>query len=377
MVSYFVSSTKPKISKSGPHGRAHSSISKAVMHSQALKSRKAVGRRTGTRQCRKQNRQQRDLYIVNVAGPDIKGKFFYNEWKDPKIGLQDMHPSISNVDESDVINVSTFRVIDNKNAYRHTVILDGDDNNNFIVAKVAKVQSNECLGGRRGLNKVRNSFSTMKRIKPNQSRGKNASAMSSSYKLFGYRKNQLGRDNGEYVFKNISGKYSNDVTNNISFLYCNLAYNMEKAARRIGNSLYETGVYEIIQAHSKVPSVGIPNNIEVAKRDYNKSMATALAIGENYWSKSHTDNDFYYTVLSALSKHSVDNDKTLYYFIFPKYKIMIPMTSGDVLIFNPLITHSCSNPSIPDGYIFSSYVSKKTVLTAGVTMENENVNKYE
>ena len=152
---------------------------------------------------------------------------------------------------------------------------------------------------------------------------------------------------------------------------------MEKAARRIGNSLYETGVYEIIQAHSKVPSVGIPNNIEVAKRDYNKSMATALAIGENYWSKSHTDNDFYYTVLSALSKHSVDNDKTLYYFIFPKYKIMIPMTSGDVLLFNPLITHSCSNPSITDGYIFSSYVSKKTVLTAGVTMENENVNKYE
>ena len=118
MASYFVSSTKPKITKSGPHGRAHSSISKAVMHSQALKSRKALGRRTGNRQCRKQSRQQRDLHIVNVAGPDLKGKFLYNEWKDPNIGLQDMQHLNSKVDESDVINISAFRVIDNKDAYR-------------------------------------------------------------------------------------------------------------------------------------------------------------------------------------------------------------------------------------------------------------------
>ena len=200
-------------------------------------------------------------------------------------------------------------------------------------------------------------------------------ALSTSYKLFGHRKEQLGKVNGKYVFKNNSnGKHSIDTFNNISFLYCNLSYNMEIAARRIGNSLYETGVYEIIQSHSNVPTAGISKDVEDSKRT--KTMATALAVGENYWSKSHTDNDFYYTALSVLSKNIEDNDKILYYFIFPKFKLMVPMTSGDVLLFNPAITHSCSNPSLTDSYIFSSYVSKKTVLTAEVTMENERTKKH-
>ena len=149
---------------------------------------------------------------------------------------------------------------------------------------------------------------------------------------------------------------------------------MERASRRIGNSLFETGVYEIIQSHSSVPTVGVPKNVEDAKRK--KPMATALAVGENYWSRSHTDQDFYFTSLSVLSRHHCDNNKILYYFIFPMYKIMVPMVSGDVLLFNLSITHSCSNPSIPDSYIFSSYVSKKTVLTVEVTMENERKNKH-
>ena len=372
MVSFFLAKSKPKNAKSGPHGRAHLSISKAVMHSQGLKFRKSIGRRTDRRNSQRRIRQQRDIHVLNPIGPDIKGKFFYHEWNvlspSDQIGTASL---FSSIEESDRINLSSFTIIDNKADHRHSVFLDGGNNNTFIAAKVAKLQAKECLGGRRGLNKIRESFSLMKRLKPNQSRGKNSSGVSSSYKLFGFRKNQLGRDNGEYVFKKLSAKYSNDDSNKISFLFCNLSFNMEKAARRIGNSLFETGVYEVIQNHSKVPSVGVPN------RNDKKSMATALALGENYWSQSHTDNDFYYTVLSVLAKEPVDNNKILYYFVFPCYKMMIPMTSGDVLLFNPLITHSCSNPSLKDGYIFSSYVSKRTVLTAEVTMEAQRLNNLE
>ena len=340
-----------------------------MQQSSSLKSRKAIGRRLG----KKRNRQKRDVHVVKSAGPDFSGKFLYYEW-DSKIAAQEiMFPLNSN--RCEMIDVSKFKVINTSCISRHAVVLDGENNNNFIFAKVAKTQSNECMGGRKGLNKIRRSFPTMKKIKPNQRRGKNAMALSSSYKLFGYRKEQLGKVNGKYVFKNNTNcKYSIDTIDNISFLYCNLSYNMEMAARRIGNSLYETGVYEIIQSHSSVPSVGNPKNVEDAKRE--KTMATALAVGENYWSKSHTDNDFYYTALSVLSKKSEDNDKILYYFIFPKFKLMVPMASGDVLLFNPSITHSCSNPSLTDSYIFSSYVSKKTVLTAEVTMENERRNKH-
>ena len=370
MVSRFVSNSKPKNKKNGPYGRAHLSISKAVQQSSSLKSRKAMGRRIGT----KRNRQKRDVHIIHKAGPDIIGKFFYYQWDVSKIAGQEIMVTPDS-NRCDVIDVSKFKVINTSCISRNAVVLDGDDNNNFIFAKLAKIQSNECMGGRKGLNKIRRSFSTMKKIKPNQRRGKNAMALSSSYKLFGYRKEQLGKVNGKYVFKNNSnGKHSIDTFNNISFLYCNLSYNMEIAARRIGNSLYETGVYEIIQSHSNVPTAGISKDVEDSKRT--KTMATALAVGENYWSKSHTDNDFYYTALSVLSKNIEDNDKILYYFIFPKFKLMVPMTSGDVLLFNPSITHSCSNPSLTDSYIFSSYVSKKTVLTAEVTMENERTKKH-
>ena len=90
-------------------------------------------------------------------------------------------------------------------------------------------------------------------------------AFSTSYKLFGHRKDQLGKVNGEYAF-NSTRKHSTADINHISSLYCNLSCDMARATHRIGNSLYETGVYEIIQSHSSAPSVGVPKNVEDAKR---------------------------------------------------------------------------------------------------------------
>ena len=180
--------------------------------------------------------------MVNRAGPDIVGKFFYYNWDTKE--SNEITDSINSV-ESDVVDVSEYRVIRDSCMSRHTVVLDADDRDNFIFAKIAKTQSNKCMGGRKGLNKVRKSLSTMKMMKPNQKRGKDTTAFSTSYKLFGHRKDQLGRGNGEYVF-NSTRKQSSVDTSNISFLYCNLSYNMERASRRISNSLFETGVYEII-----------------------------------------------------------------------------------------------------------------------------------
>ena len=110
MVSRFVSNSKPKNKKNGPHGRAHLSISKAVQQSSSLKSRKAMGRRIGT----KRNRQKRDVHIVHKAGPDIIGKFFYHQWDVSKIAGQEiMVTPVGNgtitVDEDDVISQDGFK----------------------------------------------------------------------------------------------------------------------------------------------------------------------------------------------------------------------------------------------------------------------------
>ena len=92
-----------------------------------------------------------------------------------------------------------------------------------------------------------------------------------------------------------------------------------------------------------------------------------MAIGQNYWSKAHRDRDFYFSVLSCLSESPHDTGKVLYYFLFPDYEIAIPMRTGDILLFNPNITHSCSNPSTGNAYIFSSYVARQTVLVEEAT----------
>ena len=64
-----------------------------------------------------------------------------------------------------------------------------------------------------------------------------------------------------------------------------------------------------------------------------------------------------------LSDDEADHDKVLYYFVFPEYKVKIPLCSGDVLVFNPRVFHACTNPRIKGAMIFSAYVSAKTCNT--------------
>ena len=146
-------------------------------------------------------------------------------------------------------------------------------------------------------------------------------------------------------------------------------------------------MYSFIQEQANIPAVAIDptkstksNNSKWTKNQTEKipsepktksnsqsGLGTALAIGQNYWSKAHRDRDFYFSVLSCLSESPHDTSKFLYYFLFPDYEIAIPMRTWDILLFNPNITHSCSNPSTGNAYIFSSYVARQTVLVEEAT----------
>ncbi len=104
--------------------------------------------------------------------------------------------------------------------------------------------------------------------------------------------------------------------------------------------------------------------------------ATAFSIGSNYWSKAHRDCDFYFTTLSVLSPTDEQHDAIVYYFAFPEYKIAIPMRSGEIILFNPEKTHSCTNPRFEGSYIFSAYVASKTVPTQATATFNKNHNVH-
>ena len=63
-------------------------------------------------------------------------------------------------------------------------------------------------------------------------------------------------------------------------------------------------------------------------------------------------------------------------FIFRTYKIKILLKLGNVLMFNPSILHSCSNPKYEGSYIMLAYVSTKTVLTS-TPLYNNIKDKFE
>jgi hypothetical protein len=69
-----------------------------------------------------------------------------------------------------------------------------------------------------------------------------------------------------------------------------------------------------------------------------RGFATQFCGGVNYWSRVHINNNFYYTTLSCLSE-DMNYNSILFYFVFPSYIFAVPMRSGDVVCFNPLIYH--------------------------------------
>jgi hypothetical protein len=93
-----------------------------------------------------------------------------------------------------------------------------------------------------------------------------------------------------------------------------------------------------------------------------RGFSTQFCVGVDYWSSVHIDNDFYYTTLSCLSKNTNDTS-ILFYFVFPSYRVAVPMHSGDVVCFNPLIYHCCTDPTKHGVRILSCYVSAKTFNT--------------
>mmetsp|Transcript_25016 Transcript_25016/g.52820 ORF Transcript_25016/g.52820 Transcript_25016/m.52820 type:complete len:123 (+) Transcript_25016:535-903(+) len=98
------------------------------------------------------------------------------------------------------------------------------------------------------------------------------------------------------------------------------------------------------------------------------SIAIAFSIGRDYHSKCHIDIDMFYIMATVVAPDmGLPDDEIIYYFLFPTYGengTKVPLRSGDTLLFNPSIPHSCSNPKRKGSFIMSAYVSKKTVLNS-------------
>jgi hypothetical protein len=104
---------------------------------------------------------------------------------------------------------------------------------------------------------------------------------------------------------------------------------------------------------------------------YDGGIATQVALSMGYCSRVHTDKDYFLTTSSVYDVEA-GPDEVLYYFCFPTYNIAVPMRSGDVIVFNPLVLHCATNPSRASALIYSCYVSNKTCITVAANTIDES-----
>ena len=276
----------------------------------------------------------------------LKGIYVYNDWGTEVKGFT---RPIDIKFES--IKRDGYKIIANETDINSLIATD-ELSGKFIVGKCSRRQC-ETMGK---IHKFwRNKRTLMKNVikyKPNVGRGTSRSGMNDSYKCFGYRKNPL--KSGEINLYSYKPRTKEDYAQSLENDINQLAGEMERVASYLATQLPEYEMFHEVKKELNLPSLN------------ENGCATQFSVGRNYWSKSHVDDDYYYTVLSCLSAKEEDHCKVLYYFCFPEYKIAVPMLSGDVLLFNPLMLHSCSNPAFENSYIFSAYVSKKTVMTQGM-----------
>ncbi len=201
-------------------------------------------------------------------------------------------------------------------------------------------------------------MSSLPKLKPKQKRGKKTNGISSSYCFFGTRLDPLGNPMfGDYVFKEQVSKEQKQKANEgvkTTAMY------MEQHAKSI---LEKIAPQDLAYFNNLSKTVDLPAI---------QTVFPQLAIGCDYISCCHVDQDIYYTVVAA-SPNVYDNKLTedvLQYFIFPEHHTVVPLRQGNVLMFNPMVAHCATNPLVDKTHIYSAYVSRK--MTVGTVLLQNN-----
>jgi hypothetical protein len=185
-------------------------------------------------------------------------------------------------------------------------------------------------------------------------RGESRGSSCDRYICFGYRKDPRGSTVGKYAYKrNVPSAEASGHDKEVSEMVGLMETLCAKYIPLQDLETYEDAVC----GANKVPKLSATES----------GLCTQFSVGTNYHSLQHTDDDFFYTMISCLhpaSSSSPRRGQVLQYFVFPEYDVAIPMCSGDILVFNPRVVHGCTQPLIAGSFIFSAYTSAKTVLTS-------------
>jgi hypothetical protein len=261
-----------------------------------------------------------------------------------------------------IMDVSKLKILSENihdNNFNVVVGCEKPNHNNatFIVLKVSEelraIEPSK-------MNKFNDAMQGLLKNKPSVIRGALRNGVTQHYVCHGYRKNPWDKDVSEYAFSpGVSDIEKKIISEGIKDLVRAIEIRAiaELKAANLGKC---AGLNAYVKAQIKysIPSVN------------DEGHATQVALSIRYCSRVHTDKDFFLTTLSCYDENAGPDD-ILCYFCFPTYNIAVPMRSGDIILFNPLVPHCATNPRTETAMIYSCYVSNKTCNTVVANAMND------
>ena len=362
--------------QNGPHGRGMALLASCVdsvsdrpdRHVKTLRSRRNRGRKD-RRIAKKRPQPQVPDRSHKVQDPPPDGSFPYVDWgnEDSRI----FAASLQTGRDANIVPIGDWRVVDNfgtegrqnegrGNSLHH---VHYDVNGKFLFAKVSQRQCATHIGGYDRCKDVSELFAAHGFWRPKVARGRVRGADGAKYSIHGIRKDPLGKGLSTYEWKkNADEETRKKIVDDMA----KLELKLEWCTRAIDGGFIESTVaaeaVEVLDLPT--PSLKSRRSSEKTDRVPPHRYGTAMSVGENYWSPFHVDPDFYFTAVVFIGPTSLPKDRfneIIGYFCFPEYKIKVPMRSGEVLVFNPSVSHACSNPKFRKSFVSSNFCPVKTV----------------
>eukprot|EP00536_Pseudo-nitzschia_multiseries_P017990 jgi/Psemu1/53555/gm1.53555_g len=256
----------------------------------------------------------------------VAGKYMETNWWGGKIGGKKKYePELA-------LSIDNFETLDSTKD-EHILAFDDYKPSLRIFAKVSRGLAERHLASKNNINLLREFAPAIVGAKPTIGRGVKRGSINDDYAIIGIRPERLDSNNGEYVFK--------------SHVDPSMKLELEEKTVEIVKHMH----HSLIDVEPFVAK-----EMDVLSQILSRTKLNAIGC--------HVDDDMYYTRLTVIAPAEVSADEVIYYFVFPTYGVKVPLRSGDTLLFNPLVLHSCSNPKFEGCYIMSAYVSRKTVLRA-------------
>ena len=338
----------------GPHIKAGKRLNNE-MSTMKKPSRSKGNKKKASRACQRYVKSEELDEKLQSKFESKETLFFYNDKK----GISLTYPKDTEKISYKSLPLSNLELVKNHDDENNFNVVVGHPKGNknektFIVLKVSKAQKK---GSSVMMKKHHKLLEDLLVKMPNVKRGGMRSGVESKYVCVGSRKNPLDCELGQYAFK--PGVSETDK----------LA--IKEGIMDLVNTLESKSMNELDRAHLKgdqradfarvQQKFGLPSISE-------DGVATQFSLAKGYSSPVHVDNDAFYSTLSVYDETATE-DQVLYHFCFPTYGIAIPMRSGDIIVFNPLVPHCATNPRVKTALIYSMYVSNKTCHTQIASLE--------